>query len=442
MLQHRQPCLLSKGSRCTLKMESYEPLPWQLPVLRDTSRVILLAGAAGGGKSHVAAEKMHGYLQRYPGATGLIVRKTLTSMTNSTLLFLSEVVIGDTPGVVHRPSDRRFEYKNGSVLAYGGMFTRKQREAMRGIGARGGVDIIWMEEATEFDESDYDELLFRLRGKAAPWRQVMLSTNPDGPLHWINVRLILGGQARVFESRAADNLHNPDDYLNTLDRTSGVERKRLFDGQWAESGTMVYERWRDNIGATDDGGGWSHVSEEADYVPGGGSIYWGVDDGYAGDIDKRTGLFKAKSHPRVFLLSQLRHGVLNIFAESYRVKTTHNKHIASVLGLGYPLPEYAVVDKSAAALKGYLHDGSFGDTDWQIYTRNSPPRVEESIKVMRQWLDPGGGDPARIRVHPRCTHLRAEMAMYGLDPLKGEPIKDFDHGPDAIRSLTWDLRVR
>jgi len=33
------------------------------------------------------------------------------------------------------------------------------------------------------------------------------------------------------------------------------------------------------------------------------------------------------------------------------------------------------------------------------------------------------------------------MATYGLNPLTGEPIPDFDHGPDALRYLIWTLRV-
>jgi glutaryl-CoA dehydrogenase len=47
-----------------------------------------------------------------------------------------------------------------------------------------------MEEANRFTEDDFNEILARLRGTAAPWRQVMLTTNPGAPTHWIKRRLI------------------------------------------------------------------------------------------------------------------------------------------------------------------------------------------------------------------------------------------------------------
>ena len=53
----------------------YRPLPWQVAPFYDKSPVLLLTGAAGGGKSRVAAEKIHAYCQHYPGSTWLIMRK-------------------------------------------------------------------------------------------------------------------------------------------------------------------------------------------------------------------------------------------------------------------------------------------------------------------------------------------------------------------------------
>lgn len=82
---------------------------------------MLLTGAAGGGKSNLAAEKLHGFCLRYPGAMALMLRKTRESMTSSTVLFMERAVIGHDPNVVHVVSKARFEYSNGSILAYGGM---------------------------------------------------------------------------------------------------------------------------------------------------------------------------------------------------------------------------------------------------------------------------------------------------------------------------------
>ncbi len=219
----------------------FTPLPWQIAPWQDKSHTILLTGSAGGGKSQAAGEKMHAYMKAFPGAMGLMLRKTRQSMTNSTVLFMDRTVIGADSGVRHLQSKRRFEYSNGSILAYGGMLNEEQREQVRSIGQRGGVDIAWMEEATKFVEDDFNEVLARMRGRAAPWRQIILSTNPDTRTHWIYKRLIEGGEANVYYSTAMDNPHNPSDYLDMLARLTGVLGLRLRDGRWVQAEGAVYD---------------------------------------------------------------------------------------------------------------------------------------------------------------------------------------------------------
>jgi len=63
--------------------------------------VLLLTGSAGGGKSRIAAEKLHGFCLRYPGAFALLARKTRVSMTKGSILFLKETIIGADPAVKH-----------------------------------------------------------------------------------------------------------------------------------------------------------------------------------------------------------------------------------------------------------------------------------------------------------------------------------------------------
>lgn len=405
----------------------YAPLPWQVAPWRDRSRVLLLTGSAGGGKSRIAAEKLHGFCLRYPGAFALLARKTRVSMTKGSILFLKETIIGGDPAVKHYESKDYFQYRNGSILAYLGLEDEDQRERLKSIGPRGGVDLVWGEEATELEEADHNALLARLRGQAAPWRQLMYTCNPDAPTHWIYRRLIVGGEATVYYSGAVDNPHNPTDYLDTLGRLTGVEAQRLAGGQWVQATGLIYDVWLD-------GPAGGNVTADAEYVPDGGPIFWAVDDGYAGQLDPATNLYTADSHPRVFLLCQERaDGRLCVFAESYATQTLSDRHITEVLALGYPAPDYAAVDKSAAELKGRLHAAD-------IYTRNGAPDVEESIKVARGWLAPDPNGWRRVLIHPRCTQLRAELASYRRDAATGRPVKQFDHGPDALRYVIWTKR--
>jgi PBSX family phage terminase large subunit len=228
-------------------LKPFKPHAWQIAPWRDKSATLLLTGSAGGGKSRLAAEKIHAACLKYPGTMALAVRKIRQSMVNSTVLFLERAIIGKDPHVKHVAQAHRFEYDNGSILAYGGMMDEEQREAIRSIGQDGGVDIVWMEEAIQFTEDDYNELTARARGRAMGWRQIILTTNPGPPSHFIKRRLIDGGEAATYYSKAEDNPANPDDYVTTLDRMTGVLKKRLRLGQWVQAEGAVYDLWDDAL---------------------------------------------------------------------------------------------------------------------------------------------------------------------------------------------------
>lgn len=190
---------------------------------------------------------------------------------------------------------------------------------------------------------------------------------------------------------------------------------------------LVYDVWSD--GPAD-----GNVTEAAEYQEGAGPVYWAVDDGYEGILDTKTGHFTAASSPRVFLLVQEKaDGHLDVFQESYAVKTLSDDHIARVQALGYPAPDYAAVDSAAAELRGRLHGVG-------VYTQGKPHRIDESIKATRRMLASDANGVRRIRVHPRCVHLRWEMASYRRDD-RGEPIDALNHGPDALRYLAWTKRL-
>lgn len=414
----------------------FQPLEWQVDAWRDKSSVVLCTGSAGGGKSRLCAEKLHAFCLKYPGSTALILRKERATMANSTLLFIARQVIGRDERVKHRKADFRFEYDNGSILAYGGMKDDSQRERIRSIGQDGSLDIVWMEEATQFTEQDYNEVLARMRGKATDWTQIILSTNPDGPGHWINVRLILGGEASVHRSRAADNLYNPDDYTTkTLEKLSGVQYKRLVLGEWAAGAGRVFDQWDDNF-TTDSGdahGG--NVTLKSEYNPSYGGVYWAIDDGYSGKMDEKTKMFTGNSHPRAIMFCQIHpDGKIAVFAESLRIETLADEHIRYCLNMsdrnGWPRPVYAVRDRAAASLDGAL-SANF------IKSRYNTMSVEEGIKEMHEWIAADANGVRKLIVHPRCFYMRYEMQTYSFD-LNNNIIKEHDHTVDAVRYFVWE----
>jgi len=395
---------------------------------RNRAPEIVVSGPAGTGKSRACLEKLHFCALKYAGMRGLIVRKTRESLSEAALVTFEEKVLPAYSPLKDGPRRnfrQAYHYPNRSEVVVGGL--DKPGKIMSTE-----YDMIYVQEATELEQEDWQALTTRLRNNVIPYQQLIADCNPDAPTHWLWVRA-QSTALTMLHSRHEDNprLYRNGawtaeglSYLATLDRLTGTEHQRLRLGQWVQASGIVYDVW------TDPG----NVTTDAVYIPGGGEVLWGVDDGYSGALDAATGQYTANSHPRVFGLYQLRHdGTIVRFAESYRTQTLSEQHIADVLALGYPAPEYAVVDSSAAELRGRLQEqgiGSYGGTH----------PVEEGIKVLRRFIAPDANGRRRFLVHPDCVHFRAEMASYRYDNATGKPVKQFDHGPDEARMIAWKLR--
>lgn len=406
----------------------YKPLPWQVEPWKDKSRVILLAGTAGTGKSRLAAEKLHAYCLKYPNSTGLALRKTRQSMTNSTVLFLERSIIGNDPRVRHVSSNHRFEYSNGSILAYGGMADEEQREQIRSIGVGGGLDIVWMEEAIRFVHDDFQEVKGRMRGQASSWQQIMLSTNPGPPGHWINQDLILGGQAVVYDkARPEDNPYNPLAYIESLKSLTGILRMRLYEGLWCQAEGLVYADFDlDNL--TDD---------EPDYsLP----FELGIDDGY---VD-----------PRAILFIQRRSTDILVFDEIYESRKLAEAHVKKILsmcaiwagkelptgsleelgqwcrGNGVNLPEIAMVSPEAKELQQRMRMAD-------IPSRKANNDIKQGIESVRELIK-DGNDQRVLKVNRRCKNLIKEITEGYVYPEGNrkdneKPLDGNDHAADALR---------
>lgn len=52
-----------------------------------------------------------------------------------------------------------------------------------------GITSVWVEEATEFNQNDIDQLILRVRGKTENYKQFIFSFNPIDVDHWIKTRI-------------------------------------------------------------------------------------------------------------------------------------------------------------------------------------------------------------------------------------------------------------
>ena len=233
--------------------QAYQPLGAAEELFYTHEREVLLAGPAGTGKTRAALEKMFLCMQKYSSMRCLLARKTRVSLTQSALVTLEEKVLPAGHSISRGATrGRRTGYvlENGSELVLGGL-----DNADRVMSSE--YDMILACEATELTLSDWEKLLTRLRHGIMPYQQAVAECNPSHPGHWLNVRANAGLMRRLV-SRHEDNPIFFDrrlglytlagqTYRATLERLSGVRRKRLLDGLWAAPEGLVYEAIADLV---------------------------------------------------------------------------------------------------------------------------------------------------------------------------------------------------
>lgn len=237
---------------------------------------ILLAGPAGTGKSLSHLQKVHLVLSKYPGSKGAMCRKTRTSMTNSCLDMFNRHVLKVIDKVHLHKQDQQFNYPNGSLLAIIGLDDPERIKSTE-------WDIIYIQEATECTENDWEMCISRLRNGVVPYQQLLGDCNPDKPTHWLKKRGDKG-LTTILPSFHEDNPRLYNELTGTwtteglvyrakLDRLTGVRRARLYLGQWVAAEGMVYDTWDPSI----------HMISLADLPSGWESWahYWAVDWGFS-----------------------------------------------------------------------------------------------------------------------------------------------------------------
>jgi len=415
--------------------KTFKPLPWQVEAFRDRRPIKLLTGGAGGGKSLVAAEQMHALALKYPNATIIIGRKARETMTNSTIPFFVQGVVGPDPRVRFLKSEFRCDYYNGSQVIFFGMNDDKQREALRSVGSKGAVDFAWLEEANAFHRADFNEVLGRMRGTAAGWNQVVLSTNPDRPTHWINQDIIIpsrteAGSRRyaVFISKAENNKYNSAGYQDTLAQMTGVQHDRLVKGLWVQAEGVVYDLFDPDEKT-------GHVIKPFP-IPNDWRRIRMIDFGYTNPF---SCLWAALDND----------GRMYVYRELYKTKTLCEDHAKRIIALtGAERIEATIADHDAEDRATLERHG--------VPTRPAYKAIEPGIQAVtnrlrkvgdgkprlfffENMLEKGGGaDPALLEAK-QPTSLLSEFEAYawpkGVDgkPLKEVPIDAWNHSCDGLR---------
>ena len=111
---------------------------------------------------------------------------------------------------------------------------------------------IYVQEATEITEDEWEHLTTRLRRAVAPYQQIIGCCNPAGPNHWLKKRAEAGRLTLIasahednpllYDEKAGAYTETGKAYLAKLDALTGVRYQRLRQGLWVAAEGMVFER--------------------------------------------------------------------------------------------------------------------------------------------------------------------------------------------------------
>jgi len=414
----------------------YEPRGAALEAMRSKDPEILLSGAAGTGKSVGALNKVHLACLSKPKVRALIVRKTLASLTASTLVTFREKVAKEAieagllrfyGGSAQEPAS--YKYANGSVIVMGGL-----DRASRLLSTE--FDLAFVDEAIEVTDEDLDTIVSRLRNGVLSYQQLLMATNPGPPTHHLKQRAD-AGRCRLLYSTHEDNprlycngewTEYGSTYLARLDTLTGARYHRMRWGKWVAAEGLVYENWQEPV----------HVIDPFD-VPAGWTRWVTIDFGYTAPFVAQ--LWAEDPDGRLYLIRE--------WVRTRMLVEDHAKVIRDRLLAGQPRPRAIITDHDAedrATLERHLG----------MSTVPAKKTVSDGIQALQSRLKVQGDGKSRVFVFrdallDRDPEMDAASLPIGFveevsgyvwavkpgnkGGLKEEPEKANDHSLDAGRYL-------
>ena len=215
-----------------------------LPFLDNTDRYLVFYGGGSSGKSYYLAQR-YIYKLIHPTRCNLLtVRQTGDTNRRSTFPLFKQVISNWNLGQYFKinESDMRIVCKlTGNEIAFAGL---DDVEKIKSITfANGELTHIWVEEATECQEADINQLKVRLRGGKSK-KQMVLSFNPINIQHWIKKHFIDSRLATVCFSTYKDNKFLTEDDKKALEALKDVDvytYEVYCLGKWGIIGKTVFD---------------------------------------------------------------------------------------------------------------------------------------------------------------------------------------------------------
>ena len=390
-------------------------------VNRSRKRYIVMKGSAGSGKSVDTAQNYILRLMKDKGRNLVCIRKADITNRDSTFAELTGAIyrmFGDKAErywkINTSPLQLTFR-KNGNKIIFRGMNDDKQREKLKSITfQKGKLTDVWIEEATEITQADFEIIDDRLRGQLpeGQFYQIRMTFNPVNKNHWIK---------KVFFDIPDPNvLTHHSTYLGNrfIDEAyrARMERRKLVDpegyliyglGEWGEIGGLILHNWE--------------VKEVSQNLQDYDDIAIGQDFGF--------------NHANAILLLGWKDGNIHIISELYGFEKDSSEWIMEAQKAGLPKRKQMWCDSAEPDRIKMWKDAGF--------RARAVSKEQNSVKAQIDWLKGGTVKgkkvDRKIYVHPHCVNTIKELQQWKWkkDEKSGEyldePVPIMDDAMAALR---------
>ncbi|MBR7082314.1 MAG: PBSX family phage terminase large subunit [Oscillospiraceae bacterium] len=206
------------------------------------TRYLVLMGGGGSGKSIFAGDKVLSRVTCEAGHRWLVCRKVARTMRESVFrqIVSQAKKYPRADGLKVNKSEMMIEFPNGSQIIFAGLDDVEKLKSIYSITG------IWVEEASEITESDFNQLDIRLRGETPYYKQIILTFNPVSVTHWLKSRFFdrEDENATIHHSTYRDNIFLDEDSARVLESYKDTDRYYYTVyclGEWGVTGNTVFD---------------------------------------------------------------------------------------------------------------------------------------------------------------------------------------------------------